>query len=252
MDKIEGFYQKLAIPEACHLGKRVYKKLFYENAALNAADKKAFIEDIEDIHWLYTLKPETINIGRFQDDEHDFSEVAILQVNLKDKKPYKRIAQVIQRAIPYPLMIVFVEGSNIALSLADKRINRADREKIMVEAFHETDWMDLANLNEAERVFLDSCAITRFSFNNFYEFYGDLTARIVALNCAHLNGTYTLDNALSREERIALLNHIRQSQQQLAELRAALKNESQFNRKVQLNIQIKKLDSELSDLKGKI
>lgn len=249
---IEGFYQKLAIPESCHLGKRVFKKLFYENAALNAADKKAFTEDIEDIHWLYTLKPETINIGRFQDDEHDFSEVAILQVNLKDKKPYKRIAQVIQRAIPYPLMIVFVEGSNMALSLADKRINRADREKITVAAFYETDWLDLAHLTEAEQAFLDSCAITRFSYHNFYEFYGDLTARIIALNCAQLNGTFTLDTALSRQERIDLLTHIRQTQQQLAELRAALKNESQFNRKVQLNVQIKKLAEDLEHDTAKV
>jgi hypothetical protein len=249
---IEGFYQKLAIPDTCYLGKRVYKKLFYENAPLNVADKKAFTEDIDDIQWLYTLKPETINIARYEDDEHDYQEVAILQVTLKNPKPYKRIAQVIQRAIPYPLLIVFTEGSHIALSIADKRVNRADREKIAVAAFYETDWMDLANLADTEQAFLESCAITRFSYHNFYEFYGDLIARIIALNCAHLNGTYTLENALSREERIKLLGHIRQTQQQLAELRAALKNESQFNRKVQLNVQIKKLAQDLEHHKAKV
>ncbi len=243
---IEGFYQKLTIPESCHLGKRVYKKLFYENAPLNAADKKAFAEDIDDIYWLYTLKPETINIARYQDDEHDYQEVAILQVNLKNPKAFKRIAQVMQRAIPYPILLVMVDGSRIALSIADKRINRADREKITVEAFYETDWMDLLQLNEIEAAFVDSCAITCFSFNNFYEFYGDLTARIIALNCAHLNGTYTLENALSREARIELLGRIRQTQQQLAELRSALKNESQFNRKVQLNMEIKKQEQQLN------
>lgn len=243
---IEHFYQKLAIPEPCHLGKRVFKKLFYENAALNAADKKAFTDDIDDIHWLYTLKPETINIGRFQDDEHDYSEIAILQVNLKDKKPYKRIAQVIQRAIPYPLMIVFVDGSNLALSLADKRINRADREKITVTAFYETDWLDLANLTEAEQAFLDSCTITRFSYHNFFEFYGDLTARIIALLCAHLTGTFKLEKALSRDERLELLHQTRQTQHQLAELRSALKSENQFNRKVQLNMQIKQLEQQFN------
>jgi len=249
---IEGFYQKLEIPESCALGKRVYKKLFYENAPLNAADKKAFIEDIDDIHWLYTLKPETINIARYQDDEHDYQEVALLQVTLKSPKAYKRITQVMQRAIPYPLMLVFVDGSRIALSIADKRINRADREKITVEAFYETDWMDLANLNEFEQAFLESCVITRFSYHNFYEFYGDLTERIIALNCAHLSGTFTLENTLSREERIDLLNLIRQRQQHIAELRAALKNESQFNRKVQLNVQIKKLAEDLEHNKAKV
>ena len=62
---IDLFYKKLAIPDDCYLGKRVYKKLFYENAKLGVTDKKAFTNDIEEIEWHYTLKPETINIHSF-------------------------------------------------------------------------------------------------------------------------------------------------------------------------------------------
>ncbi|CAA9891577.1 conserved hypothetical protein [Candidatus Methylobacter favarea] len=249
---IEDFYKRLAIPDTCLLGKRVYKKLFYDNAPLNAADKKAFADDIEDILWRYTLKPETINIARYEDEEREYHEVAVLQVNLKSPKHYKRIAQIIQRAIPYPLLIVFIDGSRIALSIADKRVNRADREKIRVEAFYETDWLDLLSLSEPERAFLESCVITQFFYHNFYAFYGDLTARIIALNCARLSGTYSQDNALPREERVDLLNHIRQKQLKLAELLAALKKESQFNRQLELNMQIKKLVHELDQHKEKI
>lgn len=249
---IEDFYKKLAIPDSCFLGKRVYKKLFHENAPLNATDKKVFSEDIEDIQWRYTLKPGTINIARYEDDEREYHEVAVLQVNLKSPKHYKRLAQIIQRAIPYPVLIVFIDGSRIALSVADKRINRADRELIRVEAFHETDWLDLTNLTEPERAFLESCAITQFSYHHFYAFYGDLTARIVALNCAYLSGMYSPDSALSRKERIDLLGSVRQKQLKLAELRAALKKESQFNRQVELNVQIKKLLHELEQHKEKI
>jgi hypothetical protein len=249
---IEAFYQKLAIPDSCFLGKRVYKKLFYENAPLNTTDKKAFAEDIEDIQWRYTLKPETINIARYEDDEREYHEVAIIQVSLKSPHHYKRTAQVIQRAIPYPLLIIFTDGSRIALSVADKRINRSDRQKIRVEAYYETDWMDLANLSEVETAFLENCIITHFSYHNFYAFYGDLTARIIALNCARLSGTYSPDSALSREQRIDLLGSIRQTQLKLAELRAALKKESQFNRQLELNVQIKKLVQELEQHKAKI
>jgi hypothetical protein len=243
---IEHFYGKLAIPDTCLLGKRVYKKLFYENAPLNVADKKTFADDIEDIQWRYTLKPETINIARYEDEEREYHEVAILQVILKNPKHCKRIAQVIQRSIPYPLLIVSIDGSRIALSNADKRVNRSDREKITVEAFYETDWLDLANLSEPERAFLDSCAITQFSYHNFHEFYGDLTTRIIALNCASLNGTYATESALSREERVDLLNNVRQTQLKLTEFRAALKKESQFNRQLELNVQIKRLEQELN------
>ncbi len=249
---IEAFYQKLAIPDSCFLGKRVYKKLFYENAPLNATDKKAFTEDIEDIQWRYTLKPETINIARYEDDEREYHEVAIIQVSLKSPHHYKRMAQVIQRAIPYPLLVIFTDGSRIALSVADKRINRADRQKIRVEAYYETDWMDLTNLSEVETAFLENCAITYFSYHNFHTFYGDLIARIIALNCSKLSGIYALETELSREERIDLLNSVRHTQLKLAELRADLKKESQFNRQLELNIQIKKLVQELEQHKAKI
>ena len=63
---LEQFYQNMAVPEACALGKRIYKKQFYENGQLNAADKKAFVEDIEGIEWRYTLKPSTINIPKLE------------------------------------------------------------------------------------------------------------------------------------------------------------------------------------------
>ncbi|MGR3616592.1 MAG: DUF4391 domain-containing protein [Paracoccaceae bacterium] len=50
--------------------------------------------------------------------------MAILQVMLTAADRHTRIASVIQKAIPYPLLIVFVCGSRLAVSAADKRIMR--------------------------------------------------------------------------------------------------------------------------------
>ena len=38
---IQVLYDTLAIPDTCLLGKRVFKKLFHENAKLGITDKKA-------------------------------------------------------------------------------------------------------------------------------------------------------------------------------------------------------------------
>ena len=80
---IETFYEILAIPDTCRLGKRVFKKLFYENAKLGVTDKKAFKEDIDVITWVYTLKPSTIPIQAYEDNEREYHEVTILQVDLR-------------------------------------------------------------------------------------------------------------------------------------------------------------------------
>jgi len=96
-----------------------------------------------------------------------------------------------------------------------------------------------------EKEFLESLAITNFSYNNFYEFYADLTERIVALNCAELSGKYSAVAVQPDVNRAQVLETIRLLQQKQGELRAALKKESQFSQKVDLNMQIKKLTEQI-------
>ena len=124
---IDVLYEKMAIPDTCHLGKRVFKKLFHENAKLGVTDKKAFRDDIDTISWQYTLKPSTIPITVYKDDQKDYPEIAILQVDLKTLNRTKRIAEIIHRAIPYPLVVAFVFEKSCALSLAHKRYSQAEK-----------------------------------------------------------------------------------------------------------------------------
>ena len=203
---ITAFYQKLALPEACFLGKRVYKKLFYENAALSAADKKAFSEDILDIQWCYTLKPETIAIARYEDNDREYHEIALMQVNLKNDQHSKRLAQIIQRAIPYPLLIVFTQGSRFALNVADKRINQADREKIRVDAFYDTDWLDLNDLSASEINFIDKTTNTIFKRIDV-DYLGVAPEQITRRNNNHMDEEFgERDN---KGEYIAIINEIK-------------------------------------------
>ena len=130
---VKAFYGNLAVPDSCLLGKRVFKKHFYEHGKLNAADKRTFVEDIDSIEWRYTLKPSTVNIPRFKNENYEYLELAILRVALTSRTRYKRIAEVMQKAIPYPLLILFNwkddSDEQVALNIADKRINRADSNK---------------------------------------------------------------------------------------------------------------------------
>jgi len=41
---IEDFYENLGLPEACALGKRLFKKQFYEHGQLGAADKRRLLK----------------------------------------------------------------------------------------------------------------------------------------------------------------------------------------------------------------
>jgi len=249
---LEQFYQNLAIPEACVLGKRIYKTQFYENGQLNAADKKAFVEDIDSIEWSYTLKPATVNIPRFEDDTHEYLEVAVLQVLLSAIERSTRIAAAMQKAIPYQVLIIFVCGNQIALNAADKRINRADSNKILVETIHDTGWISLSELESWQADFLGDFCITNFSYRNFFEFYKDIVNRIIALNCAAHTGRYNLEKGNVYPSRLEALRQMEKLYQERSETLNKMKGEKNLGKRVQFNIQIKQITDRINAIKKEL
>jgi flagellar biosynthesis chaperone FliJ len=79
-----------------------------------------------------------------------------------------------------------------------------------------------------------------------------MTTCIIALNCAKLGGRFTLKTELSLEQRIEYLDAIRQAQQKIQSLRTVLKKETQFNHKLNLNMQIKQLEKALAQDKQRV
>ena len=147
---LSKFYEYLNLPDKTYLGSRVAKKQLIENSQLTSADKKAVQEDIEAIVWRNTLKNTTLNISPYHevveasvngiDKDSDselyvleYNEVAVIEVTIRSTKRAKKIAELIQRAIPYPILLVlhlkYVTAENepsITLNLATKRLSKAD------------------------------------------------------------------------------------------------------------------------------
>lgn len=243
---IEVLYDKMAIPDACQLGKRVFKKLFHENAKLGATDKRAFREDIDTITWQYTLKPSTIPIHAYDDDEREYHEIAVLQADLKTLKRTSRIAEIMHRAIPYPLVVVFAFGTSCALSLANKRFSQAEKEAIVAEDFRLTDWIDLSAPTPVQRAFLDSLIVADLPHTHFFAFHSGLVDRMIALDCARLTGKYRIESAAGqRKQRRKHLARCHELEVQIAEHKATIKAETQFNRQVELNTKVKGLERKL-------
>ena len=259
---VAAFYEHLGLPKACLLGKRIYKKQFHDNAKLTSADKKALSEDVDTIEWRYTLKPSTINIPRYVTEEQDYSEVALLHIRLKEARRHKLIGKLLQRSIPYPMILVLEYHDSLLIQLADKRINQADSEKLVIESFLDTGWISLAKPSDVQQQFLQDFCVAGFSYANFHAFYQSIVQRVVALNCAKQTGTYTLlesgngkVNSGKQEpaaRRMACLKKLDELEKQQISLRSALKKESQFNQRLELNMKIKKLAQEMDSVKEQL
>lgn len=243
---IDVLYNHMGIPDSCHLGKRVFKKLFHENADLGATDKRAFRDDIDVITWVYTLKPNTIAIQAYEDDQREYPEVAVLQVDAKTQLRTTRIAQIIHRAIPYPVVAVFAYETTCAVSLAHKRFSQAEKGAIVADQFHTTRWFDLAGLDDVEQAFLGSLTLADLPHTHFFALYSALVDRVIALDCARLTGRYCLEaSTKKRDDRRERLAACHELEGQIVELKTAIKKEPQFNRQVELNTNIKQLEQRL-------
>ncbi|MBW2605881.1 MAG: DUF4391 domain-containing protein [Deltaproteobacteria bacterium] len=251
---IKALYEKMMIPESCRLGKRVYKKLFHENAKLSATDKKALRDDVDTILWQYTFKPTTIPIQPYEDDQREYHEVVLLQVNLKQTGRVNRLAEIVHRAIPYPLFVVFVSDTTCLISLAYKRFSQAEKEAIVAEGFQATGWLDLSNPTENQAAFLESLDISTWPHTHFFAFYRAAMDRVIAWACAEHSGHYSLEipNGLSVDDRVNKLKKVEKLQQEKSEIQGKLKKEKNLGTQVQLNTQIKQITDRIKAVKSEL
>ena len=251
---IDIFLDRLSIPKSCELNKPVYKKYFLENGILDATDKKALKEDVNKIRWLYTLKPSTINISPYSDDERDYPEVAIVYVELLSPSRIKRISAFMQRSIPYPLVLLISHKNALYVNLAAKRINQADRAKWVVEENYDTAWIDLEQPTDQQADFLKDCKIRNFSFSNYFTFYKSIQERVLALNCAAYTGVYELYKSGDQRSstRLIHLTELEKLKADKLEIETHLKKEKKMGKKVDLNTEVKQINDQIEQIKRNI
>jgi len=277
----------LNFPETSFLGKRVPKKQFLESGELVASDKKLFRENVKNVYWEYTLKPSTCPVLPYRDNEREYLEVGVLQVEMNSQKGHKRIAEIIHRVIPYPLFLLFKKSelrevengewrmenendnsqlstfnSQFALSIAPKRFSQAEQGAFVAERFYTTDWMKIAiengelkmdNENNSQFTTLNSQFITSLAWDsmplqNYGTLYNAWTDRFTGYECSVLSGAFTISKTADRLER---LTRCRKIESRISELCGQLKKAA-FNRQVELNTQIKKSEQELKQLADKL
>lgn len=249
---IQDFLDSLGIPPKCFLNKTLFKKLFLESGMLDITDKKTLKDDIDKIRWLYTLKPSTINIEPYKDHTREYDEVAILQIDLSSTTRVKRIVSFVNKAIPYPLILLFTHGDMVALSVADKRLSQADKSKWVVEDGWITPWFNPSTPSQSEKQFMADIALKNLSFLNFYAFYSDLVNCVVALTSAKRSGAYKTTAKTDTDARLKNLKRIDVLENELAKLRTSLKKETQFNSKLKLNVAVKECQDNIAALEKKL
>ena len=227
-------YEQMSLPPAARIDRVVAKKQFYDNGDLSSADKKLF-DHVEKIYWRYALKTETTFIQTFTDEERDYPEIEVMEVLLREEKQINRLAEVMLRSIPYPMLIFFQSSEKIQLYLGKLRQNQADSSRMTLMATEHTDWL------MADDAFWATLSLKKMPTVNFctlYEAWFDTVSR------NHLANVGITVSKISGEAAWETVERLKTIEREMASLRSQMKKESQFNRKMELNTKLQQLKRE--------
>lgn len=237
--------------------------------SLSNAQQKLLQEHVDTIELSAHLTADKTNIPVYKTDKNEYLEILLIEVQLKNNQAWsdssnkqsskhiKSLHELFHKAIPYPVVLIIHSGQQSQLSLAEKFINQADIEndKLIMNELIQTDWLDPNQLQPEEQLFLDSIQYNQLHKQNLYTFYQSLIQRFTALLLAKQTGKFHLASPLEQPRQNDIhqqrqkLKTIMQLDREITELKNKIANCNQFNEKVELNMQLQKLNNQLKQVK---
>lgn len=230
--------------------------MFYDHADIHSREKKPITKYVEKIELTYVLTPTTINIQTFINDAYHYEGVMILTVQLRNNPNNKQVnilEVVIHGSLPNPVLILFLQNEKMMLSSCMKRLSKVSKSEVVLEGIHHTEWFSLDGQDDIVDEFISSIELTNLSFNNFYEFYKEMDLAIKAFQDSDVVGSYkVIKDEEERKQREKLIEQIKDLEYKYQRLLSAIKKETQFNKKVELNIEAQKTKQKIAQLKSRL
>ena len=237
----------LDLPATAMVEKRVPKALLLEHGAPTSADKRKINEGIEQLIWVAALKPSTIGVAEYRDELREVLEIAVLRLTLRANAKAGRLIELVHRAVPYPVLLIAQQGSTVGLSAAHKRWSQAEAGKTVLEGDGVTVEWDSEQDAERWPGFCDALALCQQPRINLRALYEGWIDTLLALQAAHVTGAFAMaPNAAQAEQRREALQESARLDKEIARLRANAAKEKQMSRRVDLNLELKRLEADLT------
>lgn len=250
--KSDALIDALNLPASSRVGQRVPKKLMLDNGAPTAADKRLINDGIEEIHWVAALKPATIGVPMYRDDTREYLEIAVLQMKLRPKAKTVRLAELLHRAVSYPVFLSIDDGTHVAVSLAHKRhaLNEADKVVLEGEPVFAS---DIGTDPSMESAFLHALDIARQPRSTLFTLYQGWMDAVLAIQAAQVTGVFKLldsaEQILARREALQSCIVLRAK---IVELRRSAAKASQMARQIEFNLELKRIEAELANARAQL
>lgn len=210
------------LPASTKVDRVIPKNAFDKYADTKA--KKLFVENVEKIKWLNKISFDTVNLpGK------EVKEVQIFEITLRKFDPIPELVKIIDKAIPYPILFILTFEDHYQLSISVKHPNPINEDNAVIDWTFKTEWLPVGK---------EAC---QFHLKQTMDF-------ILQDICIQLSNKPEADRGLSLNEIVAKDQKILDLKNRIKRLVSAISKTKQFNKKVELNMELQELVRELNFL----
>jgi len=214
-------------PAKARFGRTLPKSKLYENASINTKIKDKFVNQIKKIVWQYKLSADTLNL----DATDRVPEIQVFDLFIKTKEVDQALLEVIDKAIPLPVIFQIYRDDKVKIKAAYKRPSESANNKWVVESYFESEWLDKDTAKQPMPQALD-----------LGKLYEQILKALMPVEVTSSKTTQTID------EQVGIINQINSLKKEIDKLKSKYKKEKQRNRQFEINKEIKQKQKELDDL----
>ena len=214
-------------PPQAKVDRLIPKNKFYEQGKANTKLEQLFVDQVENIRWAYKLASSTIHLQ----DQEDLKEIQIFRVKSRVEDLDVSILSFIDKLILTPIIFEVVYQDKVKVVATYKRLNQADKTKAVIGQYYASEWLE-----DHDRIELPL-------YLKLADLYEHFIAQILPITSSEDSGD---DESVSIELKLQKAQQLESLQKQLDKLKSKLRNEKQFNRRVELNKQLQNLQLQIN------
>jgi hypothetical protein len=216
----------LSLPKRTLYNKKIPKNKFYKEIGTDSKLESKFIQEVDYIVWKHKLSKETTNLEPTKEVE----EIQVFEVFLKTEDLSKEVLENIDRVIPYPILYILRFNDKIKLVIAYKEKNKLDENRMVIHSYYETEWIKEDEMN-----------IDILSGLTLKDVYDNIIRQLLPIE----NAEDDIEDLIELNQRIEALK------KDIEKLEKKMYREKQFNKKVDINRELRSKIKELNSLTTK-
>ena len=208
-------------PQQAEFNRVVPKSKIYEHAKASKRLKQLFVDQVEEIIWKYKISPETINLPA----SGGIDEIQVFEIRLRTSEFEPDLLHAIDKAIPFPMAFQLVNEARKCFGASYKRPSEADCSKWVTEGLFVTPFYSTPFMEQPLPVTLNLAIL----YEHMVRAHIPLAARV----------------GEGLAEQVGRYNELEAKNRAKEQLESRLSQEKQFNRKVELNAELRKITEDL-------